>query len=185
MKKCAECGATSAKRWHRGYCGTCYARLLRQGKLQLQTPESRFWKFVAKTSDCWVWTGGKNRDGYGSFKIRGVYIGAHRMSWKIHFSDPGAAHVLHKCDHPFCVNPAHLFLGDHKANMRDRTQKGRWGGPHGALCHTAKLTPEQVKEARRLYAIGGYRYVDLARIYGVTKSTMGSLLRRESWARVS
>ncbi|MGH0033016.1 MAG: HNH endonuclease [Myxococcota bacterium] len=51
---------------------------------------------------------------------------AHRIAWGLaNGADPGDAHVLHRCDNPPCVNPAHLFLGDAAANAQDRHQKGR------------------------------------------------------------
>jgi hypothetical protein len=56
---------------------------------------------------------------------------AHRASWLIHngrIPDSDLAHgmvVMHKCDNPRCVNPAHLMLGTQAENVRDMDVKGR------------------------------------------------------------
>lgn len=51
--------------------------------------EERFWKRVAKAGpdDCWEWTGGKTKHGYGTIST-GVEDGcrtklAHRVSWEL------------------------------------------------------------------------------------------------------
>jgi len=33
--------------------------------------------------------------------------------------------MLHRCDHPWCCNPTHLYLGDDKDNMKDRLARNR------------------------------------------------------------
>lgn len=75
---------------------------------------------------CWKWLGAKCSSGYGSFKVLGRMHGAHRFSWQFYKgSIPLGEYVLHRCDNRECVNPEHLFLGNHSENMKDMQQKGR------------------------------------------------------------
>jgi hypothetical protein len=91
----------------------------------------RFMEKVQKTEECWIFTGTKIR-GYGCIGLGQGHEGydrrryAHCLSWIIHNGPiPVGQKVLHKCDNPPCVNPAHLFLGDDKDNQRDRAWKRR------------------------------------------------------------
>jgi hypothetical protein len=89
--------------------------------------EDRFWQFVNKTDTCWLWTGSRSR-GYGLIGAgaSGKTKSAHRVSYELANGPiPAGMWVLHKCDNPPCVNPAHLFLGDRADNMRDAFRKGR------------------------------------------------------------
>lgn len=102
--------------------------------------QERFWKYVNKSTDCWEWTGNKSRKihGYGTLQINKRPIGAHRLSWEIHYGKiPISLCVLHRCDNSICVNPKHLFLGTHRENAIDRTRKGRSavGKKHGRYTH--------------------------------------------------
>lgn len=77
-------------------------------------------------SGCWIWLGGLvDPKGYGSFKFDGESR-AHRSAWALfHGPIPDGLHVLHRCDVPSCVNPAHLFLGTNNDNIADASAKGR------------------------------------------------------------
>lgn len=95
--------------------------------------------------DCWPWTAGRDRDGYGKFKIAKKQNRAHRVAFALATGQqPGELWVLHRCDNPPCVNPAHLFLGTIADNVADMVAKGRNYIPAG---------PRDVEVAERIAAI--------------------------------
>ncbi len=83
-------------------------------------------------SGCWLWTGSeRNDDGYGELWVNGRMRRAHRIAFELYKSPiPNGMMVLHSCDTPLCVNPAHLFLGTNSDNIKDSYAKGR-SKPHG------------------------------------------------------
>jgi hypothetical protein len=88
---------------------------------------ARFLAFVAKTGDCWIWNGMRNvRTGRAYFKLRDRNVIAARWLYQSIVSpiSKGVC-VLHVCDNPACVNPAHLWEGTQIDNIRDRDSKGR------------------------------------------------------------
>ena len=144
----------------------------------------RFWPRVAVSSGCWVWTGSKDRKGYGAISIsvgRQRCYKAHRVAWLLARGPIQAGmHVLHHCDNPPCVNPDHLFLGTNKDNVADRDAKGRHAKLRGALNGQAKLTLPQVDEIRREYATRKVSKAELARRYGVSAFPIWEILTGRS-----
>jgi len=122
---------------------------------------------------CWLWTGVFNDTGYGLACGEGKTRGAHRISFRVFKSEiPPGMHVLHRCDTPACVNPDHLFLGNHFTNMADAAKKLR-------LVH--KLTPLEVRQIRSLYADGNHPIPRLAAYFRVTKSALHRIITGENW----
>ena len=103
---------------------------------------------------CWLWTGSKTRKddkGYGRIQVNGKRQLAHRVSWELHNPTqpiPEGMCVLHECDTPPCVNPAHLKIGTQKDNMQDMVKRRRSakGDRHGFHTH-----PERVPRGDKHY----------------------------------
>lgn len=157
-KVCATCGVSKPHEdfplrgdgERRRECRTCRRQRDRdlraaRPKRPRPSPEERFWAKVdlSDADGCWPWTAGSDKDGYGKFRLTlatGIYIDerAHRYSLGIKIGRtlvPGEM-ALHRCDHPPCVNPDHLFLGDANANSQDMVAKGRH--PSRRLTHCPK-----------------------------------------------
>lgn len=83
-------------------------------------------KYEVVKSGCWIWQGGTSPDGYGKVKRFGKTVRAHRLFYEHHVEAvPEGLWVLHRCDTPLCVNPAHLFAGTQLENEQDKDAKGR------------------------------------------------------------
>lgn len=143
--------------------------------------EERFWLNVKKSEGCWIWQGGKDRDGYGIFAGKlgdETFKKAHRYSFALHKGQslPGLS-VCHSCDIPDCVNPSHLILGDTAYNMADKMAKGRHRSRGGEDHYRAILTEDQAKTI-----LGDPRpHSKIAAEYGVSTQAISSLKTRVSW----
>jgi hypothetical protein len=103
-------------------------------------------------NNCWIWKRYKDKDGYGRPGFKGKPILAHRLSYLTFVGEiPNNLFVLHNCDNPSCVNPKHLFLGDHQDNMNDKVNKNRQSRLKGEDAGNSKLVQEEVDEIRTLY----------------------------------
>lgn len=145
-----------------------------------------FWRHVDMLGDCWEWTGARSHGGYGKVGYGGRSFGAHRCSWELSWGPiPDGLWVLHKCDNPPCVNPAHLFLGDAAANTQDMLAKGRGGGKGapGESNRRAALTEQQVLEIRLSFA-SGEGTVELSKRFPVTSRYINRIIRGDSWPHV-
>ena len=84
--------------------------------------------------------------------------------------------ACHTCDVRDCVNPNHLYEGTRKQNMADCTARGRHNKPRGEAHWCAKVTADQVREMRRLWA-DGWKQSDLGARYGINPATVSRIVR--------
>lgn len=92
----------------------------------------RFWSRVDRSDaeGCWLWRGYTLPNGYGRVRFAGRLNYAHRVSYELsNGTIPDGALVLHSCDRPGCVNPAHIRAGSPKENMADMDARGRRRSP--------------------------------------------------------
>jgi hypothetical protein len=144
-----------------------------------------FEKFgVGQSNECWNWKASTAGRGYGQIKLPKTrkQIYAHRLSYEIHNGElPDGMMVLHSCDNPRCVNPAHLSLGTGKENLEDMAMKGRH--LYGERNTEHKLTEEQVNAIFDLSESGMSQH-EISRRFDVGQPQVGRILRGERWLHV-
>lgn len=147
--------------------------------------EQDFWHKVDRTGDCWLWRGRIARGGYGHFDFEHRAQYAHRLAYR--FAIGGIADgldILHSCDNPACVNPAHLRAGTHTENMHDMETRGRARKLRGNDHPRAKLTANQAQDIRTRYGAGGVMLREIAADYGVHLSLISLIVRNKIWKDV-
>jgi len=150
----------------------------------------RFWNHVEKRGDdeCWEWAGAKknSKSGYGclwdneSKKSRLV----HRISYELANGQiPDGNIVMHICDNPKCVNPAHLVIGTHKLNGEDKARKGRSARNIflGEQNPRSKLTLEQARYIKQHLEISN---AEFGRMYGLSPNCIRGVRIGRTWKEV-
>ena len=147
----------------------------------------RFYRYINKTDNCWLWVGGKNKAGYGTFHLGKGKQAAHRVSYQLHIGpipesdEYHKTSVCHKCDNPSCVNPDHLFLGSHSDNMKDMVKKERnIGYKSGGENINSSITDEIAKEIK----YGNFSYSKRPKHIDIGKSAFYSIRRGETWKHI-
>lgn len=135
--------------------------------------QERFWVKVDKTENCWEWRGSKDINSYGKFWYKEKSRKAHNVIWEaVNNEELLGRHVLHSCDNPGCVNPAHLFVGTHVENMKDKKIKGRAAGS------VIKLTHNQCYRLRKLTQNQNFTSKRLGHLFTIHTETISQFKRK-------
>lgn len=87
-----------------------------------------------RSGECWEWTKGKDRNGYGKQRWGGFYWLAHRLSYTNYYGPiPDGRLIDHRCHNHGCVNPAHLRLATQKQNQENLSGTAANSGYRGVF----------------------------------------------------
>ena len=153
----------------------------------------RFWKRVVKhESGCWLYGGDKFGNKYAQISYGGrdaKYTLAHRYSYEIHHGEiPRGKFICHRCDVRNCVNPDHLYAGDHEDNNQDRVDRGRSKrkgerigvvprAREGERAFNRSLTSTARQLLISQYESGKWTQVQLAKAWHVSQATVSAIVR--------
>lgn len=88
--------------------------------------------------------------------------------------------VMHLCDNPGCVNPAHLRVGSVQENNLDKLRKGRQRGAAGSRNGRSRLTESLVQQIRQ----DPRHYTEIARDLRVHEETVRMAKTKTTWRHV-
>lgn len=137
---------------------------------------------------CWEWTRVRNQHGYGQLRVADRMVYAHRLAYQLGVgSIPDGMHVLHQCDNPRCINPAHLSLGTQSQNMKECSERGRASIPKpekpGEENPAAKLREVDVRTIRQLLAVGWTQRA-VAERFNVSQQAIAGIKSGKRWGHV-
>lgn len=132
--------------------------------------------------DCVMTQHYRDKDGYGVVRVERYPYFEHRVAFArangLQLSDIRGKVVRHKCDNPGCVNPAHLELGTHAENQKDKVERNRQA--KGSANGRAKLSERDVLEIRELLG-KGVSSKNLASRFSVASSLISAIKSRKIW----
>jgi hypothetical protein len=148
----------------------------------------RFWSKVALPDDngCMLWLGTTATYGYGTLRAGAANLRAHRVTlWLSEGPPPSSdSEAAHACRNRHCVAPLHLRWASRTENAQDRLRDGT--NPHGTAHGIAKLSDQQVTEIRHRYSTPERpSQRQLAAEYGVSQSTISTIVNRVRWTHVT
>lgn len=124
-----------------------------------------------KTDSCWLWQGGRDKDGRGTLVINYKRYKVPRIILFLKTgNDPGDLYACHSCHNPRCVNPDHIHPDTQSGNIKDAITQGTRFQPNNE-----KLTEEQ-KCSVKLKKLLGWSVKKLADEYKVCTRTIYGVL---------
>ncbi len=101
--------------------------------------------------------------------------------YKLHYGiDDTTLYVCHRCNHPYCCNPEHLYLGTPSQNIKDGYADGLFC-VQGEKNGFSKLTTENVVKIKELPFPN---VKELAKEFDVKPHAIYKILEGKTWRHV-
>lgn len=141
-----------------------------------------FTKTIETDRGCWEWQGGFSKSGYGKVSYMDKSWRAHRLMF---FFCYGFAPdmVLHHCDNRACINPVHLYEGNHKQNMNDMKVRNRAFKPKGTKHSQNRFSNQDIINMRNLYE-DGFGLDMLSVKYQTHREYVRQIVQRKRWKHI-
>ncbi len=154
-------------------------------RLVVKYTEGPIHPYEPSLGNCLLFTGFKNKKGYGLFWFNGTMEGSHRVVLKfLGFDIPKDKLVRHSCFRPACGNSRHLSVGTPKQNSEDTMLRNRQSRQVGATHGMSKLTDKKVIKIRVMYATGRYSQIYLARKFNVSRTLISNIILFKTWKHI-
>ena len=146
--------------------------------------------FQHNSDECLIWPFSKTEAGYPIFDTIKGWAGetamAHRLVCEMRAgrrlrgrNDANPEVVMHTCDTPSCINPAHLLVGTDADNLWDCREKDRHS--RGERNGHSRITDEDVLTIRALKASGAATTKQLATRYGLNERHVRFIVSGGCW----
>lgn len=144
----------------------------------MRVSAANFWDFVVPSADseCWIWRGSINKDGYGRFgSIKKM---AHRHAYERLIGPiPERLVIDHLCRCRNCVNPQHMEFVTVGENVR-RGEAGKHKSDQTHCPNGHELTPPNIRWRKKLTSLGEVTFYRHCRICFRATNTR---VRRNWW----
>lgn len=175
----------------RGWCEGHYRRWRKHGDPHAgMTSPGAPRRFIEETAlpfrgdDCLTWPFARYYNGYGVVRVGGHnHVASRYICTLVHGDAPQGFEAAHSCGNGNlgCINPRHLSWKSPIDNAADREQHGTQ--PRGEKVPGSKLSEWQVKKIRSM--AGSHTQQSIADAFGVSRRTVGFILKGETWKHVA
>lgn len=141
----------------------------------------------AGNDQCWEWKGTKNNAGYPLFSYKGRMISALKVLYGLHNEKkiPEDWVITHSCRKVDCMNPDHVYITTRSELTTDLYARGllKPASQKGAKNPNSKLSEDDVRKIRARKK-EGVTHDELAKDFGVTKTTISMIYNRKLWSHI-